>query len=366
MAYLHSESITLDHTKCGSGNSTNFPFLFSSTIANLKTVGNGGEVTNANGYDIIFSSAANDFTGASKLDFEIESYNASTGQFIAHVRIPTVSSSVDTVIYLVWGNALISTSQENITGVWDSHYKAVYHLKDGSTLSLLDSTGNSASLTNSGSATATTGTIDGGANFDGASQYMNRTSSVITTAPFTMEAWMYPINANAGVPLSALDQNSINWNGFYFGFGTGVISMVTVSNNFASFDSSGNVSISVNNWHYVVGVSSSSSSRYVYVDNNKSTQGTANITPGTSPSGIGLGASVRANHDNFYNGKLDEVRFSDIVRNDDWLTTQYNNQSNPGTFYTLGSEVGSGRLARATILNGLSPAGQLNFNPSLS
>jgi hypothetical protein len=32
-----------------------------------------------------------------------------------------------------------------------------------------------------------------------------------------------------------------------------------------------------------------------------------------------------------FTGILDEVRISNIDRSNDWITTEYNNQSNPGT-----------------------------------
>jgi hypothetical protein len=37
-------------------------------------------------------------------------------------------------------------------------------------------------------------------------------------------------------------------------------------------------------------------------------------------------------------GTLDEVRLSTIERNANWVATEYNNQSSPGTFITMGSE----------------------------
>jgi hypothetical protein len=41
----------------------------------------------------------------------------------------------------------------------------------------------------------------------------------------------------------------------------------------------------------------------------------------------------------FFNGKIDEARIASVGRSADWITTEYNNQSAPGTFETLGSEV---------------------------
>ena len=91
----------------------------------------------SDGTDILFTSS----DGVTKLDHELESYNASTGQVIAWVRIPTLSNSADTVIYVYYGNAG-AADQQNKTGVWDSNYKGVWHLRDGSTLSAADSSAN--------------------------------------------------------------------------------------------------------------------------------------------------------------------------------------------------------------------------------
>ena len=38
------------------------------------------------------------------------------------------------------------------------------------------------------------------------------------------------------------------------------------------------------------------------------------------------------------NGALDEVRISNIVRSAAWISTEYNNQSSPSTFYSVSSD----------------------------
>ncbi len=38
---------------------------------------------------------------------------------------------------------------------------------------------------------------------------------------------------------------------------------------------------------------------------------------------------------NFFDGKIDEVHVMNKAQSNDWITTEYNNQSNPGTFYTV-------------------------------
>ena len=53
--YGHVQSIVIDHTKVSNTDQIDFPMLFSGTYPFLATIANGGNVQNANGYDIIFS-----------------------------------------------------------------------------------------------------------------------------------------------------------------------------------------------------------------------------------------------------------------------------------------------------------------------
>src|ERR1700730_13203819 len=96
--YVRRRTITIDHTKVPNTDQINFPVLISGTYPYLATTSNGGNVTSANGYDIIFTS---DLAGQNKLNFEQEGYNPSTGAVSYWVQIPTLSHSQDTVIYML-------------------------------------------------------------------------------------------------------------------------------------------------------------------------------------------------------------------------------------------------------------------------
>src|SRR6516162_1769993 len=74
--YANRRSVTIDHTRVPNTDQSNFPVLFSGTYTYLATTSHGGDVTNANGYDIIFTS---DAAGTQVLPFEQQSYNGSTG-----------------------------------------------------------------------------------------------------------------------------------------------------------------------------------------------------------------------------------------------------------------------------------------------
>src|ERR1700686_2127248 len=54
--YAYRRAITIDHTKVPNTDQANFPVLVSGTYSYLATISNGGNVTNENGYDIIFTS----------------------------------------------------------------------------------------------------------------------------------------------------------------------------------------------------------------------------------------------------------------------------------------------------------------------
>src|SRR5207302_9277285 len=108
--------MTVNHTLVPSAQS-NFTVLVSVTDATLKTVANGGHVANANGYDIGFYT---DSGGSTKLKWEVERYDGTTGNLIAWVKIPSVSSSSDTVFYLMYGDSSINTDQSDPLNTWES------------------------------------------------------------------------------------------------------------------------------------------------------------------------------------------------------------------------------------------------------
>jgi hypothetical protein len=167
--YSYQRSIVIDHTQVPHTDQVNFPFLFNTTDPAFRTTANGGHVTSAAGYDLAFST---DPDGRTMLDAEIEAYNPATGQLVAWVRIPDLSHTADTVLYVFYGNANITAApQQNAAGVWDSNFEAVYHLATPGSGVATDST----AYQNNGvlfDAAQAGGQIDGAAAFDGATTYL--------------------------------------------------------------------------------------------------------------------------------------------------------------------------------------------------
>ena len=90
------------------------------------------------------------------MKWEVDRYNASTGEFVAWVKIPSVSSSIDTLFYLKYGDVTVTTDQSDPVNVWTNSYLSVNHLGNGTTLSLVDPVNSLFNGVNSG-VTATTG-----------------------------------------------------------------------------------------------------------------------------------------------------------------------------------------------------------------
>jgi hypothetical protein len=343
------EAITIDHTKLsGSSNLTNFPVLVSMTDVNLATVSNGGGVGVSDGSDILFTAA----DGATKLNYEIETYNPTTGQLIAWVQVPTVSPTTDTVMYIYYGNTS-ATNQQNPAGVWDASYKAVWHLPNGTTLSANDSTSNSYNGTLSNSPTATSGRIDGAASFSGsATQYIATPyAGPASQTPFTASFWIattstgQPSGKNAAAIMGWGDGNSCGAPGYFViaavdGLGHGADNTgLQIDWPCYGYQQWPNAIAYDGNWQYVVlACDGSSCSAY---RNGALQSGTA------TQLAVGTGDNVKIAMGDFgdsgpFTGQLDEVRISTIARSLDWIATEYNNQSSPSTFFSVGSQQGSG------------------------
>lgn len=327
MAFSYYKTVTIDHTKVPS-TQTNFPVLVSVTDADLKTVGNGGYVQNSSGYDIGFYS---DSGLTTKLDWETERYIATTGEVVYWVRIASLSSSTDTVFYMAFGDSGISTDQSNKTGVWDSNFKGVWHLPDGTTLGVTDSTSNANNGTNSG-ATATTGKIDGGMAVTGG-QYF----SVPLGAgfPWTLSAWIKPSGTSGhrgfwGAPYlstAALEIRLVDGN-----------NKINILHSNVSSDYTSSGSASSGSWTKVDVTVDGSGNFNVYI--NGALDGS--YTNATAFSQTSTFIGVRNEYGEFFEGSIDDPKISDSVRSANWITAEYNNQSSPSTFEAFGARTAVG------------------------
>jgi len=355
-------TITIDYTKVSS-TQTDFPVLISGTYADLKTIANGGYVANANGYDVIFYS---DSGLTTMLNWETEKYVALTGEVVYWVKIPTLSSTVNTVIYMTYGDPSVTTDQSTPAGVWDANFRAVYHLKEATGANSLDSTTNAFTLTPTNSPVQTTGKIDGALDFNGTTQSTQNGGSVDIINPLTtttISAWIYvrdfsylaganqrvfsivsPVSGNgAQIVINTFANDGNCFTGVIFDSGTSTYYTFYTPTTF-----------SINTWYHVALRWDGATTMTIYVNGVSQTlTATSGLAAGSSVALI-LGGRYSGAPERWFNGILEEFKLSNMQRSAGWIQTEYNNQNSPSTFYSITSApVGVSSIKGIATLTGI-------------
>ncbi len=323
-------------------NLSNFPVL-------INLASDTSLATNAqdDADDIAFTSSDE----TTQLDHEIEDFNGTTGELQAWVEIPTLSASSDTVIYMYYSNSTCS-SQEDVTGTWDSNHKLVHHLDDWTTSTTEDSTSNNNDATKraANEPNEADGQIGKAQNFDGSNDYDSVTNTVITSpTALTISSWIKH-TANGGTYECALHHGSdttIGNSAYWLGVCVNNRLTATIGARTGVGWAAGQTTTTVvdGQWYHLT-ASWDGSVVKVYIDGEYDKQynlsSYSNLTTPTR-----FGASADGTNYQF-NGVVDEMRISTTSRGADWIKTGYNNQNSPSSFYSLGAEVG---LSPTTLHN---------------
>lgn len=332
-SWQYRKKITIDEDEVDD-DLTNFPVL-------VSLVSDADLATNAQDDfdDILFAD-----TSRTKLDHEIEEFDESTGKLIVWVRVPSLSSSTDTEIYLYYGNGSCS-NQEDTEGVWDDDYKMVQHLQETSG-TRSDSTANNIDGTPNGMSHNANGKINGADNFDGNRDYilMDGTSD-FDLQSMTISCWTYSSNYDANMFMFEKTTNGrVNTQYSFFFNGGGSHSQIYFRTyGLSSRDlrvtdhASGPVD---NQWNYIVATYDSSSDiKKIYVNNAEiASVGNVTGTINTNPNGTAWIGTYGGGVGYPFNGVIDEVHISSTARSAEWISTSYNNQNTPSDFYALAAE----------------------------
>jgi len=167
---------------------------------------------------------------------------------------------------------------------------------------------------------------------------------------FTIEAW---INADT---IDTLDQNTFlsQWGatvgerGFRFEIdganGGEIVYLISTLVPRENIFLIGSTVISTGTFfHVAVTVDHVNDEAFIYVNGVEDVSNlsyTQNIQNTADPVFVGS----RSGSSQFFDGLIDEVRISDVVRSSYWILTEFNNQNDPSTFHTLGAEEKLGML----------------------
>ncbi len=342
------KQITIDFNQVDA-NLTGFPVLI-----NLTTDAELAASAQIDGDDILFT--ASDET--TKIAHEIEFFDPGTGELVAWVNVPSVSASVDTDIYMYYNNATVG-SQQDVLNVWDANYVQVLHLKEapnGTLDELNDSTGsgNHGQTFSMGAGNSVDAQIGKGLNFvraDALDQFRVYDSASLdgTADEGTLEFWASFVAAPPPSTYYLIMVHSLRFSG-----GRGMEHAWRADDNFFMYTNAGDPGgetwsgtslhgFVAGQWHHVVwrwqrvpgqdhDLFTDGVSRAFDVADNS-----ANWTVDATMDDWYYGGNADRN-DRWFDGRMDEVRVSNIMRSDAWISTEHNNQSDPDNFYTLGPQ----------------------------
>src|ERR1700722_12803864 len=341
-AYQYYRSITVTSTpSIASGTQTSFPMLVSSTVSSWESSAHGGHIHNLctapNGgqepCDLVFATSSANCNGT-PLNFETESYASSTGALVDWVNVPSVSTG--TAIYACYDNNSVNTDQSHPASTWNSNYQIIYHLgDDAATATIFDSTNNmnNAASTQNTALTSVAGIIGRAQSFNGTNQAAS-SSYEITGSQGTIEAWAYDETSNPSSDYSLIVfgevGTSMNINSGYF---TGDWSIDACGTGINS-----GIPVQANVWTNIVGTYDGSTAK-IYINGSLATSTSISCSFDPYPQDTGTMSVGYDSKDNayFFHGNVDEGRLSTSARSASWIATEYNNESSPATFYTIGS-----------------------------
>lgn len=336
--YGYGKQIKIDASEVsGSSVLTDFPVMIrfqgSTASTDLETTANGGRVENTLGYDIIFTS---DEAGTTVLDHQIEFYDGAAGEYVAWVNIPSLSNSTDTDIYMYYGNCS-ANSDLSTTDVWNSDYDAVYFLHDD----VLDYTSNNRGGTNSGSSDDSPAIIGDGQSF-GVNDYVEIPSTSVSSGQGTVSIWAYTTSFTGTEQyMYGHTSNPNDWVNriqLYTDDGAGGLDLGLGNNHGLQ---QGIFTLSTDTWHYIAltwddgGGGAGTGTCIVYVDGiQRHTETYGGFS--TLEAYLDIGNDGRSTVRNEgWDGDLDHARLSNEVFSADWIATEYNNQMEGSTFYSV-------------------------------
>lgn len=295
----------------------------------------GGQAK-ADGTDIRF--VASD--GVTELAYERDSWAVAGGLADAIFWVKSAVVVAGTYIWLYYGNAAAADGQ-NATAVWDANFKAVYHMKDATTSTTLDSTANN----NDGAKKAANepieaaGKIGKGQDFDGTDDRIKvaNHATLQIAGQITLDFWARIDSAPASVKIVVGKSRGL---GLVNNYGAYLHDNVLYWDLWTTVRVSNSVSIAglLNEWHRFSCVYDGTHQK-IYIDGaeaKSNNRGSLTLNAAFS------GDLYIGNYEDWaaqpFDGLLDEIRVATTGRSAEWIAYEYANMNPADGGLTWGSE----------------------------
>jgi|GEM_PF-2102289 len=286
--------------------------------------------------------------GTTECYVEIEKWDDANEKAWLWVKVPSISSSSDTDLYLYYdvnhldnGIYVGDTNSTPAESVWDDNYVMVQHLADGaSTSATYDSTSNNNDGTKKGAnepIETNSGKIDDAQDFDGGDDYLTTALGGLPTTmvDITVAFWASPSGTlEHGSILRAVTDDTANRLNIHFPWDDS-----TIYWDFGDISGNGRLTASWNSdwnnvWAYWVFISEAGVGQKIY-RNNTLVASDANVeyfSKGTKT------LEIAKYNDVYWDGIIDEFRISSYPRSAAWIKASYN--SGNDSFVTFGAAEG--------------------------
>jgi len=272
------------------------------------------------------------------LNFEIEKWDTSGNSYV-WVQIPLLYNEMNG-IFAIWDNPSETTLPNYASdgSTWSENYAGVWHLNYTGSI-CKDSSANANNGSYNNVTHISNGVTDGADDFNGTSAYISTPSdtSLKPTKDMTVSLWINPdvSMVNWACPVACAWDNGESESGYSISYVTDKLRFMIKTASMAANDWNSNpgFAVSVGSWQHVAGTYDGSTIKY-YVDaEQKETRpASGNINWNFAPQGFYIGKFHDDSEDDYYNGKIDEVRISSVARSADWLWASHQTMANSSTF----------------------------------
>lgn len=311
-----------------------FPLLISLVDGDLRDRALGS------GFDIRFT----DDEGA-PLEQQLERYDTASGTLVAWVELPSLDTTVDTVLYMYYGGPSDAVDP-SVTTVWSNGFIGVWHLDEagtGAAAEHVDASGNGNDLTGGGgSAAATPSRVDAqigrGQDFDGADDFLTSSASLLDDlSAMTVTMWAFVRRDDNTTRPGLAGQNDVLEMGFFWNDRLNVwAENMTVNCPGKPIISLCTPDYPLNAWFHL-GVSLGGAEIALYLDGVEKHR-VPLAALGASAFSFDIGGNVFDPTGNNLDGMVDEVRLATTARSPEWFTVEHANQADPAAFMTVGPE----------------------------
>lgn len=280
--------------------------------------------------DIRFTDGEDCFNGGALVPFELDTATSQYALYWVNVTIPSAGA----VIQVYYKNDTAVTNAEDPYNTWNSGYIFVHHMvNDGGTAIVNSKSGsyNGTMAGNPTTAAATSCKIGTCKDFDGAGDWyaLADTNLAVGQGDRTVTLWYDTDSTNS--------KRTFGYGTFTVGNAYEVNTATTENIVTHTYNYNGNLTIYTGTW-YFTGVSMHSLRLTSWLNMNLQYDGNMNGATNTKLSGSSYIAYGPGTGE--FNGRIDEIRFSNVSRSQDWLNETYLLIAANGLYVTEGTETG--------------------------